>query len=358
MAQPRFRRFAFLDQKAKEIKKLEPSPPQRVVGSAYHRGCITALVILLLLIVAYAGLRRIDFGLSMPSSYEPPMSRAKIGTYSESRRYLQMAHEGLLATSLAWFHRSRLSPADGVAQLDATGFLPFLFDNEKGERVPILDASVDYTSRTEPFLLAIVLPQGPTGGFVTRRNELRTNIFGESWPEPGEETILVNPRETTSIHAQFLPASPQFAEEYVCFLAHWWESAASSYIKLYQRPPDDLESLMDGLGLVPNPACVWPFDPEARPNVDCECGVIDAKIVYWQVTLAGGATRGQARYWDQYTSFDDPDTPESIVTAQVSSPVVDPGLVRGSRQVMFSLSIVKSLLDSVRPPEVEEEPAE
>ena len=159
----------------------------------------------------------------------------------------------------------------------------------------------------------------------------------------------MNPQTYTSVHAQFLPDSPRFDEQYMSYLSELWMSAVSSFVVLYQRPPSNLDDLIDGLGLAFNPDCVWPFDPETNIQASCEGGIIDGKIVYWQVTLANRQTKGQARYWDSYTTYNDPDTPERIVTATTTSTVVDPSLVEGQRKVMFTSEIIRQGLESVRP---------
>ena len=212
----------------------------------------------------------------------------------------------------------------------------------------VLDATDAAGARSELFLLAILPSEGTTSGYLERHSIEFSNVLGRSRTESSENSITVNPQTDTSVHGQFLPDSPRFAEEYMCFLAAVWQSAVSGYVALHQRPPGDLDDLLDGLGLAPNPDCAWPFAPRQRLGAAVEGGLIDGKILYWQITLASGARRGQARYWDAYTSFDDPDTPENVMTRTGPSPVADPSQIEGSRRVMFSAEILRGLLEASR----------
>jgi len=350
MAQPRFRKYTELaakrDRKPVEIASVSPG---------VRRGCITLLVIVLLGIFLYTYLRTVPMQTSTAGDYYPPGSIENVEPFSRARWFLSDAQGDVLGTNLAWYHRSQLSPARTTAELEVSGFSPFLFVDEQGKRVPVMDHGAVLQEPAEPFLFQLVLLQGTNAGYIKHRSIEYTNLFHDAWEDAEIETILVNPQDDTSIHGQFLPDSAQFAEEYMCYMAQLWEAAATGYIEIYQRPPSSLEDLMNGIGLVPNPDCAWPFADEERLTVDCEGGVIDGKIIYWRVTHAGGARRGMARYWDQYTTYDDPDTPQNIVTVQTTSSVVDPGLIEGTFHVLFSEEILKNLLDSVRPVPVEED---
>ncbi len=346
MVQPRYKQYTNNDRKKKEERRSS--------GRKFGRGCTLILVLIVVVTGCAIVLQQMPMRTSTSGEYTRPDSRNNIGQYSLARWFLHDAHANQFATDLAWYHRSKLSPAQRVSELDAEGFRPFLFLDEKDTGINILDAWDDPVSKADPFMMALLQTRGTGAGFISRRSLTNTNIFGDTWMDVDEEQISVNPQEDTSLHAQFLPVTPQFIEEYVCYLAQVWETAAADYIELYQRPPGNLEDLLNGVGLAPNPDCVWPFEERDRSGVNFEGGVIDGNIIFWRVTLIGGATRGQARYWDQYTTYDDPDTPINIITQSMTSTVVDPGLVKGPVRVLLDLDTVKALLDSVRPVEEEE----
>ena len=336
MVQPRFRKYVSTDGKPKVPK----ARPRQVTDFWRVLSALPILAFLVLVTAIIAFVTPVKNSLS--ADYSPPASRADIGRYTRARWLLQDAQATQLGVDLAWYHRSKLSPAQSVMELDNTGFRPFFFVDEADRPLEILSTTQDPDGNVKPFLFAILPFQGTSGTYLSRRSAMYTNIIGRSWTRANEEIRTVNPQADTSVHGQFLPDAPQFAEEYVCYLADVWESAVASYAALYQRPPSSLDELLDGLGLEPNPACLWPIEPQL--GVSFEGGFIDAKIAYWQVTLAGGATRGQARYYDAYTSYDDPDTPANIITRQGPSEVVDPGLIQGTRRVMFNLEILRHRL--------------
>lgn len=351
MAQPRFRQYTGVSSDARKIDKS-------AVARGIRRGFITILVLAIIAIGSYAAVQKVPVKSSLDGAYTPPASRDRIVNFSRSRWFLQNAHEDQMAVNLAWYHSTTLDIPTSVGKLDRNGFRPFLFIDEKDKELPILDISVDPASNPAPFLIAISRPSGTSAGFISRKTDMSTNILGDTWNDFTEKRILINSDSDTSIHGQFLPENPELPEQYVSYLAQVWETAAASYIALYQRPPDNLDDLLDGIGLRPNPACVWPFEEHQRINAACEGGLIEGKIIYWTVTMPGGDTRGQARYWDQYTSYDDAGTPDSIITREVTSPVVDPRFVPGSREVMFNLNIMKNLLDEAHATIVETEQAE
>jgi hypothetical protein len=341
MPQPRFRQYTSL---AHEQRK------KGGVAPGCRRAFLLVIVVFVLLVLAAVLVGITPVRNSLKGEYSPPSNRESIAPYSQSGWFLADAHASQLASDLAWYHRIKGRPAESVSDLDTVGLRPFLFLNEKNLPVQVMDSGADIISIKDAFLLAILPNEETSGGYLVRRSAESANIFGKTWTEPTEERVSVNPQSLTSVHAQFLPNEAGFDAEYMCFLTEVWENAVASYVMLYQKPPSSLDNLLDGLGLVPNPDCMWPFDPERPLSVSCEGGLIDGKIVYWQVILPGVGTKGQARYWDSYTAYDDPDTPEKIVTATATSTVVDPGLIDGQRRVMFTPDLVRAKLESVRPP--------
>jgi hypothetical protein len=336
MAEPRFRKYA------------DPgAPTAQMRKNILKRGCrrtFLSLLVIVVLVVVLGGLAlKAPVRNSLVGEYVPPASFTDIKPYSRARWLLHDAHSAQLATDIAWFNRSRLSPPKIAAELDAAGFRLFMFHEPGGGIIQVTEPGAIQS----PFGLAIVSPEGTASGYMTRRSSRDSSLLGQTSIQSDDETIIVDPKSDTSLHGQFLPDSPTFAEEYVCFLADAWDVAVARFVAIYHKPPSSLEQLLDGLGLEPNPDCVWPLS--GGGGVRCEGGIIDGKIAYWTVTLAGGATRGQARYYDTFdTSYDDPATPENVTTRSGSSPVADPGLIDGHREVMFSLSIMRDLLDSAK----------
>ncbi len=349
MRQPRFRKYTIEPRAKREGSSTRPG---------FRRGVVVTLVVILAGILGFSALKFIPVKTTNSGEYAQPQSVSQIEPYSRARWFLHNAQGDVLATSLAWFHNVNQTPARSVAELNAGGFMPFNFVNEAGGQVPVLDIGVEETD--DAFLFQLTMLQGTSAGFTSRRSYQNINLFGDSWLGGEDEISIVNPQDDTSIHAQFIEDSSGFGEKYVSFLGQLWEVAAAGYIELYQRPPGSIDDLMTGLGLVPNPDCVWPFDEEVNLDVGVEGGMIDGKILYWRVILEDGGRRGMARYWDQYTTYDDPDTPVNIVTATQASPVVDPALIEGTFRVMFTDETLKVLLESVRPQPVEEddEPSE
>ncbi len=350
MAQPRFRQYARLSH--------EPRVRKPIFGAGCRRYLFAVLVITLLAIFAAFLAAIVPVRDSLAGNHAPPSARGAIEPYSQARWYLMDAHASQLESCLAWYHRATGHSATTLAELDGSGFRPFLFLDERNLPVKLLDSSESAESVDDSFLLALMPQQGTTTRILTRRSKENSNIFGIEWLNSSEEETAIKHQSMSSVQGQFLPHNPGFDEIYACFLADVWESAVVGYIVLYLRPPTNLQNLLDGLGLVPNPDCVWPFDPEEEMSVACEGGLINSEIVYWQVTLLNGETRGQAKYWDYYTSYDDPDTPANIVVGSTSSAVVDPNQVLGLKRVMFTPDILMNLIDSVRPPEPEEEKLE
>jgi len=352
MAQPRFRQYTDINTKPKKERKP--------MGPAFKRAIVVILVLVVLGAAGYYGAKTVPVNSSLDGSYSPPEDISGIENFSEARWNLHSAHEKIVTSYLAWYHVSTRSPAASTLDLDLTGYRPFLLYDQASSPVIIHDSSTNLADISEPFVLGIAPVTGTTGGYITRKTMLKGNLLGEMTEFPEELTVQINPDSETSLYAQFLPEAPQFREEYMCFLAHLWGSAFEGYVGLYHHPPRDLEDLLRGVGLIPNPDCMWPFDLETYDELDVsvECGVIDSKIVYWQVTFAGGATRGQAYYWDRYIPYDDPETPEKIITGSITSPVVDPGLVAGTRNVMFTDLIIMDMLLAVKPVEVDYEAEE
>ncbi len=344
MAQPRFRQYTRLAHTPKERKPL--------FGPGCRRGFLGVLVVFALLLLVALLVIVTPVRNSLGGEYKTISSLESVEPYSRARWMLADGHTAQLSAGLGWFQKSRGESALNTTELDSAGFRPFIFFDEQNLPVVILDSSADPADFSEDFILAILQSSGVSSSFMSRRTREYGNVIGTNWPEQDEQII---PVEVTSVHAQFLPDRTMFSEEYMCYLSEVWESMVSSFVMIYQSPPSDLDDLLDGLGLVPNPDCVWPFDPEEELVVSCEGGLINGEIIYWQVTLLDSESRGQARYWDAYTSYNDPDTPEKIIAGTTSSTVVDPGMIEGQRHVLFSPEIVRNLLDSVRQPTPEEE---
>jgi hypothetical protein len=338
MAQPRFKQYTNLSREPKAKNKVP-------VLQTLKKGLILIVSLALIFAAGWVLLRIVPKSNSNRGKYNPPGAMSDIKPYSQARWIMQDAHSMELTVDLAWYYIAHLSSATNAAQLDQSGFRPFIFVSESGNPVEILESGQDLTGNLSPFLFAITLPQGTTNGFISRRTLEKVNFAGESTYETSDERINIIPDEETSIFAQALSQSPDLEEQYVCFLAQVWESAVSGYITLYQHPPESLEGMLDGIGLKINPDNVLPVSSRGRTRVNVEGGLIENKIVYWQVTLLDGSKHGQARYWDHYTSYDDPDTPENIITRDNNSPVVSPDEIQGTRQVMFSFDIYKNLLD-------------
>jgi len=353
MAQPRFKQYVGLTRNDKQ-KKAD----RAAAGLKFRKGCIVILILALVVIAGLAAVRGLPVKSSLDGAYAPPPSRDRILDFSRARWFLHDAHEDQMAVDIAWYHHVTLDIPGGVNELDQNGFRPFLFIDQGDNEISILDISVDPASNPSTFLFTLLTPTGTSASFLSRKTEISTNILGDTWNFSTDSRITINSDSDISIHGQFLPENPELPEQYVSFLAQVWETAAASYIQLYQKPPDNLDDLLDGIGLAPNPACAWPFEQNQRLGVNCEGGLIEGKIIYWSVTMPDGVTHGQARYWDQYTSYDDASTPDSIITREVTSVVVDPRFVPGTRQMMFSLNILKRLLEEARASIVEEETPE
>lgn len=341
MAEPRFRQYTNLSRNKKEKKSVS-------FVAMFKKGLILVISLALIFVAGWVLIRIVPRVNSTHGKYTPPQSRGQIEPFSQARWILNDTHSEILKVCLAWCHNATLSPAADVSRLDESGLRPFLFCDEKAGLVNIY-ASMDETSEiTDDFFFVFVAPEGVAGGFNSIRTLKQTNLAGQESLKQSLEIVSVNPEDITSIHGQFLSQDPEFQEVYACFLAHVWETAASGFVTLYQRPPENLAGLLDGIGVVPNPDCAWPFEPRERIGVNVEGGLIDGKIVYWQVTMLNGQKYGQARYWDQYTSYDDPDTPVNIITRDNNSPVVRPDEIQGARQVLFTWDTVKNLLDEAR----------
>lgn len=340
MLQERLKKFTDIDAKA----KVERHVRRRIIGTSLRRTIVVLLVFLILGIV-FAGIAyKAPIRNSVIGDYTPPTSRDKMEPYSRARWFLHDAHTAELTVDLAWYNRSKAAPPQSIADLEKAGFCPFTFVDEKGSAIEILDSG----KVTGPFGIALTVADGNLGGFVSLRSMQDISLLNRRWLESKEETITIDPAKETSIYAQFLPDKPQLSEVYVCFLADVWDTAVSRYVAIYHKSPENINVLLDGVGLAANPNCVWPLDGRTG-GVTCEGGVIDGKIVYWRVTLANGGTHGQARYYDSYdASFDDPETPPNISTKDGLSPVADPDMIGGNHVVMFSPSIMKKLLDGAR----------
>ena len=350
MKQPRFKQYTelALTQKEKE-KEKKPRKGLTLIGKVI--GFLVVFVILVGVGCVIAWMA--PFRNSLSGKYTPPSSRNEINPFSRASWSLAEAHLRQLAADLAWYYRSTASPASSVEELDSAGFRPFLFVGPDDSLVQILSADSDLKMLGENFGLAI-RKEGGKNSCVSQRVLRKTTIFGRSWIVPSRIVKDIDPEADTRVHGQFLPDAPQFAEEYVCYLANLWDLMVGSYVAIYHRAPSNLDELLDGLGLKPNPDCVWPLEKAKSFGVKLECGLIDNQISYWCVTLAGGATRGQARYYDTYsTSFDDPKTPAEIKTESGSSMVVDPGLVKGARVPMLTLESVQNLLSQAKASKVE-----
>ena len=333
MIQPRFKKYI-----GSELKKPDAKNPSS------RKGCktvVTTILVILILGVVAAGLAlKAPIKNSLSGTYVAPASRTDIKAFSRARWSLLDAQAAQLGTDLAWYHRSKTSPAVSVGELDKAGFRPFQFIDEAGNAVEILDTG----PIKAPFGFALLAPEGTIGGYLRRGSMENKSILGRTWLETQEDKVRIDPLMVTKLHGQFLPDTPQFAEEYVCFLADVWDSAVGRFVAIYHKPPASFAELLDGLGLKANPTCAWPLDGKTG-SLAIEGGIIDGNIIYWTVTLAGGATRGQARYYDTYsTTWDDPATPANITARTGSSPVVDPGLIEGQRVVMFNLGVLKNLL--------------
>lgn len=308
---------------------------------------VSFLVFATLAIVLWSLAWRAPVNNSLVGAYSPPGSRTAIKPYSKARWLLHEAHAAQLKTCLAWYHYVKLSPADSCAALDKAGFRPFLFVDEKDSVVNIFDQTSDESALNKcDFAFSLTKVEGALGGFLRRRSLENSSILKNKWITSKDDNILVDPKILTSVYAQFLPSKPKFSEQYACYLANVWDMAVASYVAIYHKPPTSLEGLLDGLGLKPNPDCIFPIDSKS-PGISCEGGLINGQIVYWKVNLSGGVTKGQARYYDTYdTSWDDPGTPQKITTQAGTSPVADPALVQGQREVMFNNEIIRKFLDS------------
>ncbi len=345
MRVPRFRQYANLTQTASK----GPSQVWPVVKKIF----ILFIAIVMLAGSGWVLMRIIPKRNSIQGEYTPPLSRTDIVECSQARWILQDTHSEQLGVYLGWYYRKFLMVAKSPDELDQSGFRPFIFNDEAGEEVKILPSGDDFEANNDLFLFMLIPPEGTTGGFISKRTLEQSNFAGQVSHEVSNETVYVNSEDKTSIHAQFLPQTPEFQEEYICFLAQAWEYAVSGYVALYQHPPENLDDLLDGIGLEANPDCEWPFGARERIRAKVEGGIINGKIIYWQLTLMDGSRYGQARYWDHYTIYDDPDTPVNIITDHNNSPVVDPSEIRGTRQVMFNLDIMKNLLEEARAAEIQ-----
>jgi hypothetical protein len=309
------------------------------IGRIIKRVIIGLLVFAILAIVLGSLALRAPVKNSLMGTYTPPRGRADIGPYSSARWFLHDAHAAQLRVDLAWYQRVKGLPAKSVSQLDASGFRPFVFVDETGGVVDVQNAGPVKT----PFGLAIVGAEGTSCGYVSRRSMQNESLLNKKWMEPQEETVKVDSKADTSIHGQFLSGSQSFADQYACFMADAWDAAVARYVAIYHKPPSSLNECLDGMGLKPNPSCVWPAG--IGGGVSCDGGVIDGKIVYWRVTLSDGSARGQARYYDTYNqSFDDPATPPNITTSSGSTPVADPADIGGRRDVIFTLGAMRDLI--------------
>lgn len=338
MPLPRFRQYANL---TREPNKKEKIPVLQILKKIL----ILAISIALLFAAGWVLIRIVPKSNSNRGEFVSPDSISEIGPYSQARWIMQDTHSKMLSVYLAWHCNVNLRSASSAGDLDQAGFRPFIFVDQAGETVDILDPDENIADNPIPFLLALTGSGGTTSSFISRRTLEQVNLAGQSSHEISDETINVIPDDLTSIYGQSLPEAPELQEQYVCFLAQVWESAVAGYITLYQRPPDNIGQLFEGTGLEPNPDCAWPFSSRERIRANVEGGLIDNKIVYWKVTLIDGRSHGQARYWDQYTGYDDPDTPINIITRDNNSPVVSPDEIQGTRLVMFSLNIFRNMLE-------------
>ena len=334
VSQARFKKYTADESQPVEVKKARNSKPAKIIFNIFTILLFTGVFVFIIWLAPARS--------TISGNYTPPSSLNEIQKMSKARWFLHNGQAEILKDCLSWYQVSTGESCDSPEKLASRGYCPFLFTDSEGNEVKILPAGEDLSKNTDNFIFAVESPTDNVSKFVSRKTAKWNNLFGRSRLEPEEEEMVCDPKGDTSVHAQFLPSSSGSYEKYICFLSQIWETSVTAYETLYQKPPSSLRDLLDGVGLKPNPNCKIPAN---TGGISCEGGIIDGKIVYWMVTLSDGTTRGQARYWDSLAgSYDDPNTPQNIVTESGSLPVVDPFLVKGKRDILFTDKIIASLV--------------
>ncbi len=341
MAKPRYMQYA--KAKRRDGKKS---------GFNLRKFFLTVFALVIIAASCWAFMKMLPVTTSVSRNDNPPGRIGEINDYSSARWLLQDAHGHQLAGSIAWYFRVYSYAAESVEDLTAAGMAPFLFSDGNNSDLRIYSSVNEGTNIASDFYLRILTPTRMDLGYESRRSLEESNIFGVSWIQNQDEVIQVSPNEETSLIGQYLNNESTPDDKFACYLAQIWEVAVGDYIQIYQRPPKDMDDLMTNLGFRINPECIWPLEEDS--DVTCEGGLIDGKIVYWKITLSDGETRGQARYWDHFTTYNDPDIPENIMTESQNSPVVNPDEIGGSFNAIYTLEIMRALLT----PSEEEEDGE
>jgi len=347
MAQPRYKVYTRL------AKNKEREIASRPVKKKMKQVFTSIFIILVVGAIGYYLLNTLPFKSSMSGEYTPPLSMSQITSYSRARWHVHSAHTEILTSCIAWYETMNPDGEVSLQNMEQMGFLPFRFMSHGGSPLKIVLGTLD-TASEEDYLLVVGNPSGTETSVTSRRSLEMQSMLGKRSIEHEDVVVGIIPEEETRLIVQFQPEEPEFAELYAGFLAQVWDRALAGYVRTYNKPPADLDSLLAGIGLEMNPDCAWPFEEDEELDVDVEGGVIDGKIIYWLVRYEDETTGGQARYWDQYTQFDDPDTPQSIVAGSVNSTVIDPLIIEGEFDVMFNFEIYATKLFAVKPVEEDE----
>ena len=355
MVQPRYKAYTRLTGKKPGSGNPILSP------QAVLRFFLTLIALIIVAAGVYYILYNMPASSSLETEYVAPASPSEITQYSRARWSVHNAHENILKACVAWYSLTNGGGTGGgltLKEMESAGFLPFKFIDPEGQPVQVLEGTPDFTHNDADYILAVGSDSGGNPVISSRKTYEVKSIMGVTGKKYEESVTTLNPDEVTSVITQFQPDNAQFDVLYSGFLAQAWDQAVVGFASTYHRPPTGLDDLLRGVGLEINGDCGWPFDPEEEIKADFDGGVIDGKIVYWQVTYEDGTTGGQARYWDLNTSYDDPGTPENIVAGSVISPVLNPSQIPGTFNVMFSLEIFRDALLALNPPPEPIEPVE
>jgi len=348
MAQPPERKFTDL---ARQIRSSEKKKPKRERSrtSAPSNVRKVLLTLLLLIIAAGAGyylLKNLPVSSSLSGDYDVPTGVSEIEDYSRARWHLHDTHASVLSTCVAWYMKSTDSDSGdlSLAVLEQVGFLPFRLIRPTGEPVTVTQEMPGSGAESGDYIIVLGNYSKESTSIITRKTFEKSTVLGDGITSNIDDTLLVTSDDFTSFIRQFQPDEPSNVEIYAGFTAQLWDKALPGYIRTYNRPPSSLIDLMSGLGLVLNPDNVWPFEENIDFDAGSEGGIVDGEIVYWKVMNEDGTSGGQARYYDQYTPYDDPDTPNEILAGGRSSAVASPSDLDGEFDVMFSLQIYHDML--------------